>query len=124
MVTALGGPADFVEKPEGHLPAAPVIRDVFAREAGVVAAVDTRAIGIAVVELGGGRMRAADPIDHSVGFTALAGLGAAVDAETPLARVHARDEAAATRAEEAVRAAYRVGETAPEPAAVVYERLR
>ena len=41
-------------------------------------------------------MRAADAIDHSVGFTALAGLGAKVGKDAPLAVVHARDEASAS----------------------------
>ncbi len=124
MVAALGGPSDFVEKPQKHLKAAPLIRPVAPERAGVVAAIDTRAVGIAVVELGGGRMRAEDAIDHSVGFTRLAGLGSAVGPDAPLALVHARDEAAAARAETSLRAAYTIGDTAPAPAApVVYERI-
>ena len=123
MVVALGGPADLVENPERYLPAAPVVRDVFPDGAGVVTTVDTRAIGIAVVELGGGRRSAADAIDHAVGFTALAGLGAAVDGSTPLAQVHARDEAAADRAAAAIRAAYHVGDTAPPEHETVYDRI-
>ena len=76
MVAALGGPADFMEKPEKHLQAAPLVRPVMADRAGTVTEIDTRAIGIAVVALGGGRMKPEDSIDHSVGFTRLAGLGA------------------------------------------------
>jgi thymidine phosphorylase len=124
MVAALGGPADFVDRPEKHLKAAPLIRPVTPERAGVVAAIDTRAVGIAVVELGGGRMRAEDTIDHSVGFTQLAGLGARVGGEdAPLAMVHAREEAAAARAEASLRAAYALGDTAPPAAPVVYERV-
>src|SRR5581483_2918668 len=52
MVVALGGPADLIEHPERHLPKAPVIRAVKAEKAGFVSAIDTRAIGLAVVELG------------------------------------------------------------------------
>ena len=102
MVAALGGPADFMEKPEKHLKAAPLVRPVMAERAGTVTAIDTRAIGIAVVALGGGRMRAEDAIDHSVGFSRLAGLGAEVGPDAPLALVHARDEAAAAEAEAAL----------------------
>ncbi len=65
MVAALGGPVDFMEKPETYLVAAPLVRPVTAERAGTVAEIDTRAIGIAVVALGGGRMRAEDSIDHS-----------------------------------------------------------
>ena len=89
----------------------------------MVAAIDTRAVGIAVVELGGGRMRAEDAIDHCVGFTRLAGLGSAVGPDAPLAIVHARDQAAAARAEASLRAAYTVGDAAPPSAPVVCERI-
>jgi thymidine phosphorylase len=123
MVAGLGGPADFVEHPAKYLKAAPVVRPVTAARDGIVTAIDTRAIGIAVVELGGGRLRAADAIDHSVGFTKLAGLGAKVGKDAPLAMVHARNEATAARAEQSLRAAYHIGDTAPPPGKVVYERI-
>ncbi|MCR4282064.1 MAG: thymidine phosphorylase, partial [Bauldia sp.] len=123
MVAALGGPADFMENPAKHLKAAAVVKTIAPEKPGVVTAIDTRAIGIAVVELGGGRMRASDTIDHSVGFTRLAGLGASIDPDTPLAVVHAKDEAAAARAEKSLRAAYRIGDTAAPKGKVVYERI-
>jgi thymidine phosphorylase len=122
MTAALGGPTDFIDYADKHLQSAAVVHDIFPAESGTVAAIDTRAIGIAVVELGGGRMRAADAIDHSVGFTALAGLGAKLDPKTPLAKVHAKDTAAADRAAISLRAAYRLGESTPQSHAV-YERL-
>jgi len=112
MVALLGGPADFVEAMDRHLPAAPVLRDVMAPTAGVVSAIDTRALGMAVVALGGGRTQPGDAIDHAVGFSNLAGLGARIDVHAPLFTVHARDE---SMAEEAIRralAAYSIGEQA------------
>ena len=112
MVTALGGPADFMEKSELYLAKAPVIAPVYAKEPGIVTGVDARAIGVAVVELGGGRRVAADVIDPSVGFTELAGIGHRVDADAPLAIVHAATEDAARRATEALNAAYRTGDAA------------
>jgi thymidine phosphorylase len=123
MTTALGGPSDFIEKPAKHLKAAPIVRPIAPEKPGIVTAIDTRAIGIAVVELGGGRMRAADAIDHAVGFTALAGLGASVAKEAPLGFVHAPDEASAARAEKSLRAAYRLGEKASPMNKVVYDRI-
>ena len=122
MVAALGGPVDFVERAEAHLPKAPVVREVFAAGPGTVARIDTRAIGVAVVELGGGRARASDTIDPSVGFTELAGLGARVDAGRPIGVVHSRDEASAERAAAALRAAYGTGE-APAPYPLVAARI-
>ncbi|GJD56005.1 thymidine phosphorylase [Methylobacterium dankookense] len=121
MVAALGGPPDLVEAPERHLAAAPVTREV--RQAGTVASVDTRAIGLAVIGLGGGRTRPEDGIDPRVGFTDLARPG---DAGGLLGVVHAADAEAADRAERALRAAYRMGETSGETSAerpAVIERI-
>jgi len=124
MVAGLGGPSDFVERVDDYLPRAAIVRDVLAGEAadGHVNAIDTRAVGIAVIELGGGRRVASDTIDLSVGFSNLAGLGTPVDAGTPLGRVHARTEADADRASDLLRAAYGLGPR-PERSATVYERV-
>ena len=122
MVAALGGPADFVERAEHHLPKAEIIRPVMAGAGGLVAVIDTRAIGLAVVELGGGRTRAADGIDHAVGFTCLAGIGADIAPDRPLAIVHARTEGQAKRAGEALRAAYRFG-AVPRAQEAIYARI-
>ena len=118
MVTALGGPADFIETPRANLPEADVQRPVFPREAGSVAAVDTRAIGLAVVELGGGRRRASDGIDHAVGLTGLAGKGADVGPDSPLAMIHAADEDVAEITAKLVQDAYKIGDPAPAAPAV------
>ncbi len=113
MVAALGGPADFVENMDRHLAPAPIIRDVFASGQGTIVEIDTRAVGMAVVALGGGRTMPSDSIDHTVGFDRLVGLGAKVDAGTPIARIHARDEATAADAEARLKSAYRLGDSAP-----------
>jgi thymidine phosphorylase len=108
MVTALGGPADLVERPDRHLAGAEVRLEVRPPASGTVAAIDTRAVGLAVVTLGGGRTRPQDPIDPAVGLVDLAELGASVGPDRPLAVVHARTQDAAERAADEVRAAYRV----------------
>ncbi|WP_316858815.1 thymidine phosphorylase [uncultured Cohaesibacter sp.] len=114
MVTALGGPSDFVEKMDSHLKLAPMVADIYADEDGIVTGIDTREIGVAVVELGGGRQRATDPIDHSVGFDHLLGLGKKADANSPLARVYANSEDEIARASVRVKAAFTLGEGAAE----------
>ena len=123
MVAALGGPADFLDRFAEHLPRAAYVADVEAPRAGVVTAIDTRAVGVAVIALGGGRRRAEDAIDASVGFDRLAGLGAHVGPGDPLARVHARDAGAAEAAAQALAAAYAVGDKAPEPPEPVLTRI-
>lgn len=122
MVSALGGPADLMERPRHHLPEAPVTLAVTPQQRGHVRAIDTRAVGLAVVALGGGRTRPQDPIDHAVGLTRLAGLGAPVGPSQPLALVHARSPEAAQEAAARVLAAYEIGE-AREVGPVVVERV-
>ncbi|HTN64498.1 MAG TPA: thymidine phosphorylase [Devosia sp.] len=113
MVAGLGGPSDFVERMDNHLAPAPIIRDVFATGQGTITAIDTKGVGMAVVILGGGRTKPKDAIDHRVGFDQLLGLGALADPSMPIARLHARDEASATEAEQRLKSAYRLGEHAP-----------
>jgi len=123
MVAALGGPAGFLDRFETHLAGAPLIADVPAGRAGFVAAIDTRDLGLAVVELGGGRRRASDAIDHAVGLESLLGLGAAVEPDTPLARVHARTEAALEAAIARIRAAYRLHGAPRDEGPLVHRRV-
>ncbi|GAB6842208.1 thymidine phosphorylase [Methylorubrum rhodinum] len=123
MVGALGGPSDFVEASERHLPRAPVVRPVAAERAGIVGSVDTRAVGLAVIGLGGGRTRSQDDIDPRVGFSELARPGDRLGAGDPLGLVHAADETAAERAAAALRAAYRIGATVPVAREAIIERV-
>jgi thymidine phosphorylase len=75
------------------------------------------------VALGGGRTRPQDPVDHAVGLTDLAPLGAQVDSHRPLGIVHARDAAAAEVASEALRRAYTLGDAPGASGALVLDRI-
>ena len=124
MVSELGGPDDLVEAPDRHLPKAAVTAEAEPAEAGTVAAVDVRAVGLAVVALGGGRTREDDLVDHSVGLTDVAAPGEEVaPGGRPLAVVHARDEESASAAADALRRAFELGDP-PAEAAPVLEVLR
>ena len=124
MVAALGGPADFVEKPERYLGEAPVRHVVTPSGEGYVANVDTRAVGIAVIELGGGRRRVTDSIDHAVGLDQVRGIGEKVGPDQPLCVIHARDEDSARRAEALVLGAVRVQDDPLTPSPVIVKHLR
>jgi thymidine phosphorylase len=113
MVALLGGPADFVERMDKYLTPASIVVDVVAPGPGTISEIDTRGVGMAVVALGGGRRMPTDTVDHSVGFDRLLGLGAKVEAGTPLARLHARDAATAADASRRLIAAYKLGDAAP-----------
>ena len=111
MTATLGGPTDFVDNPGRYLPTAAVERAVHAD--GVLTSVDTRTVGNAIIELGGGRRKVGEELDHSVGLTGIAAIGTRLDANTPLAVVHAASESDANRAEEQLRAACTVSIEAP-----------
>jgi thymidine phosphorylase len=123
MVAALGGPADFIARARDHLPTAPLVVAATAPRAGFVQAIDAREIGLAVVELGGGRRSPADAVDSAVGLTELAGVGSEVGPDAPLALVHARDTAQAAAAIARLTAAYRVGDAPIIRGPAVIERI-
>ncbi len=117
MVEAMGGPADFLDDADRYLAKAPVVREVKAD--GFVTAMDTRAIGNAVIELGGGRRRVGESLDLAVGFDAVSPVGSRVDAGRPLALVHAATEEDARQAEARLLAAVSLGDRPPTPRPVV-----
>ncbi len=113
MVAALGGPSDLLESPERHLAKAPVQRAIRATETGFVTAIDVRALGECVVDLGGGRRTPGGLIDHAVGLDEVCGHGEYLHRGDALAVVHARTQADADIAEARIRFAFEIGEMAP-----------
>ena len=95
------------------LPRAPIVREVVAPRAGVVTRLAALPIGVAALELGGGRRTKEDDIDHAVGVVCSAKRGQTVEAGQVLADVHARDEASAEAAVAVVLSAYEIGDEAP-----------
>jgi thymidine phosphorylase len=123
MVAALGGPTDFLERHDSYLPRAPVVRPCMAERSGFIATMETRQIGIAAINLGGGRRHAGDRIDPAVGFAQVRGIGGAIAAGEPLAMVHAANEADAAAAIAALRQALAIAEAPPSVPPVVHARI-
>ncbi len=121
MVAALGGPADFIDHSGRYLRAAPVTRAVHAE--GVLQAVDARAVGNLIIELGGGRRAVGQSLDLSVGLTGIAPIGTTLDGTRPLAVVHAAGDAAAESAASRLLDACTIGDRAPRLRPVVSEIL-
>lgn len=122
MVSALGGPTDFVEKADTYLQKPKVHIVVNADEVHQSLAgnlgFDTRQIGLAVIELGGGRTRPQDPVDHAVGITNIAGRN--WDGRQPVCEIWARDTDSAERARHRVISAMREGGKPPQ---AILERI-
>jgi len=124
MVHALGGPADFVEKMDSYLPKAPLIIELTAPKSGVIHKIHTREIGLAVVQLGGGRSRADQKIDHAVGLDNIMKLGETVQQGQSLVQVHVQNEAQFQDVKERLLNAFEISDTAPKRPIPVYETVR
>ncbi|NWJ24456.1 thymidine phosphorylase [Rhizobium sp. RM] len=123
MVTALGGPVDFVQRPAQYLPAAPVVVPVPAGQSGWLTSCGTRDVGMIVVELGGGRRKPSDTVDPSVGLSGILPLGTRVEKGEPIAFVHAASQDAAARAVDRVLESYTVDTVTADIAPVICERI-
>ncbi|GHB15793.1 thymidine phosphorylase [Salinicola rhizosphaerae] len=124
MVHGLGGPADLAERADHYLAAAPVEIDLTATDAGTLNAIDTRELGLAVVELGGGRRNAGDAIDHRVGLSQIAALGQAVEPGQPLLRIHGASRADVEAASHRLRRAVTLSDAPTEAPPLVHAALR
>lgn len=111
MVAGQGGSAAVCDHPEKILPRAPVECDLEASRDGFVSGVDADAIGRAVLLLGGGRTRAEDAIDHSVGISRLKKTGERIERGEPLLRIHARSKADAATVSPLLESAFGYSET-------------
>ena len=123
MIATMGGPVSFVENWPRFLPEATVIREVAAPKAGFVSAIDGEALGMAVVNLGGGRAVEGDRINPAVGLSDVLRLGAQVAKGQTLAVVHATRSEDADRAAAAVRSAIILAGSKPQIPELILERV-
>jgi thymidine phosphorylase len=123
MVSALGGESDFVEHAAERLPAAPLQRPLLAARGGWVHRVATRDLGLASIELGGGRHKAEDSVDPRVGFTRVAAPGEHVEAGQVLAMVHAARESDAEAVCRLLEGAFAIADAPPESPPILVARV-
>ncbi|GIV96039.1 MAG: hypothetical protein KatS3mg057_0696 [Herpetosiphonaceae bacterium] len=123
MVEHQGGDTAFVDDPE-RLPRAPVAEPLRAAQDGYVTYIDALTLGLATVELGGGRQRKGDPIDHSVGIVLEAKVGDQVSAGQPLLTIHAQSQEAAAAVRERLTAAVSVSPERAQPLPLIFDVIR
>ncbi len=115
MVAAQGGSLDV------PLAVAPAT-EFAAERSGWLVRIETEKLGWAVIDMGGGRRRLSDPIDHSVGLQMLVRLGDPVQSGQPLVRVFAKPEAAA-RARKYLTTAFEIGDKPIPSPDLIVERI-
>ncbi|APE42725.1 thymidine phosphorylase [Sulfitobacter alexandrii] len=123
MIAAMGGPVGFVENWQRFLPEASVIREVKATSSGYVRAIDGEALGLTVVDLGGGRKVETDSVNPAVGLSEVVRLGTKVDRGQTLAVVHATRSDHADAAAAAVAGAISLGSARAKVPDLIVERI-
>lgn len=122
LIAAQGGDVRFVDEPD-QLPRAPIIESIPAPMDGYLQKVDAAQIGMAVVDLGGGREKKGDPIDHSVGVIVHYKVGERVQKGTPLWTVHAGDRVRLERAKARLLKAHTIGPEPVPPLPLFYKKI-
>ncbi|NTF06091.1 thymidine phosphorylase [Agrobacterium rubi] len=123
MISALGGPSDFIQKPGDYLKPAPHIAPVLATETGFLSSCQTRDLGMVVVGLGGGRRHPSDVIDHRVGVSHILPLGTKVEKGQPIALVHAATQESLAKAIQDVSDAYGLSQEASGEQPIIVSRI-
>ena len=121
LVATQGGSVGAVDDP-ALLEVSPDTVELPAPQAGFVASMDCRAIGVASVILGAGRERTDDTVDPAVGIVMLARLGDAVEQGQPLLRIHHRNLRGVDGALARLGGAFEFSEQPTPPPALIHER--
>jgi pyrimidine-nucleoside phosphorylase len=122
LIAAQGGDVRFVDEPD-RLPRAPIVEPIPAPTDGYLQKVDAAQVGMAVVDLGGGREKKGDPIDHSVGVIVHYKVGDRVQKGTPLCTIHASDRVRLERAKVRLLQAHTIGPEPVPPLPLFYKKI-
>lgn len=122
MVAEMGGPKHFDTTWRTDLPKAPATLEIKAPSAGFVREIDGEALGLAVIELGGGRRKETDEIDPRTGLDRVVPKGTPVQKGDPLCIVHAADDTATCAVAEMIEAAFTIGDV-PDITPLVLKRI-
>lgn len=123
MITALGGPINFVEKPYEYLPVAENILDFPSPSSGYLKSVNGRILGQAVIELGGGRKQAEDKLDLAVGLDQFIRIGEKVQQGDPILRIHSSNDRDMERAKNLLSEAFQFSENPVESNPLILESI-
>ena len=123
VIAAQGGDAHQIEQP--HLfPAAPVRSMLLAPCSGYIAGIQSEQMGLASMQLGAGRFKKGEEIDHRTGFILQAKVGDHRHAGDPLVEIHARTETEAAAVHEPLLACYAWSDTPVMVGPLIYDTIR
>ena len=122
LVEAQGGDVSQVDSPD-TLPRAALIREVVAPRSGYLAVVNAAEVGLAALDLGAGRAKKGEPIDHAVGVLVHHKVGDRVEAGEPLFTIHANAPVRLAAAEARLLQAVRWSDTPVAPLPLFYRSI-
>ena len=123
VIAAQGGDARQVEEPH-LLPTAPVRSMLEAPRSGYIASIQSEQLGLASMQLGAGRFKKGEQIDHRTGLVLQAKVGDYRHAGEPLVEIHARSEAEASSLRHSLLACYSWSDAPVTMGPLVYDIIR
>ena len=123
MVYALGGPIDFLEKHNSHLQYSSYVGEIKADQAGSIHSIETRKLGLILIELGGGRKQTDDKINYTVGYENVMSVGEDVDTTTPLLKVHASSQGDFDRVKGAIKTCFVISSNKSDSLGTIYQTI-
>jgi len=123
MVSALGGPKDILTSFNNKVPKAPYREDIFGFSNGIVKSINTRRLGMLLIELGGGRKQINDKIDFSVGLEKVINVGSQVDSSTPLLTLHAKTKESVDNIRKQIKECFEITTTAELELKTIYKTI-
>ncbi len=124
MIRALGGPADFVERPNNYLKEAAVIKPIFLKQSGVIHKINTQEIDLALDSIRSVHFKTKNMAYHSIGLTEIRGISKTIDSRTPVAILHASSEDDWEHAAKQIQQAYQIDKTKIEASQPIIERIK
>ncbi len=109
-----GGDPSICDEVEKFMQGTDILKvPVRSDESGFIAQIQTKEIGEAICEIGGGRRRSSDRIDHEVGFECLKKIGDRVETGEELGVIYCRDNSQALKIGNRIKNAYKISAEQP-----------
>lgn len=124
MVAALGGPKDLLINYKSHLQKAPYVNQLLSDKIGFIQSIQTRNLGLILIELGGGRKQINDKIDFSVGYENIIDVGSKVDPSTPLVTVHAISKGDYDKVKNKIQSCFEINSDRVDELSTIYKTIR
>ncbi len=123
LVAAQGGDTAPIEDPS-LLPQAKIVHLVTSLKESYISQLDAMEVGLTAMELGAGREKKGDPVDHGVGVVLHKKIGERVEKAERLFTIHAQSQQDLERAERRLLAAYAWDDQPAEPPPLIHRVLR